>query len=314
MSEQLSIIVPVHNGAAELPRTLGCLARGIDADMQVVVVDDGSTDDTAQVLEQWGRFELELVRHDRVRGVSAARNTGLRAATGTLLTFVDADDTFDANYLTALRHTLTSTGVDLVRTDHLEGRERQIRRIPDRHRAGRIGRPREAILPAHVRTAVDHPNVWAGGFHRRLLEAGAGWCREDLQTAEDRVWTWQMFLTAESFTIPDLIGVHYQRDRATSLTRTADVRQLDFFAAMDAIVALLAVDPEGERFLPKAIVRTCELLLHHLAHTDLPGPLRRTFAALAKAHFDQLPADPRDRVLAGLRSDRRSRIRAVIAS
>lgn len=315
MAEDLTVIIPMRDAAPHVPRLMACLRRAADAHTRVIVVDDGSTDGGADlVADLAGPVPVEILRHATPRGVSAARNTGLRASTTALLTFLDADDTFAADHLAGLRHTLESTGVDLVRTDHLEtrGKQRHIRRIPDGHREGRVGDPRAAILPAHVRTAVDHPNVWAGAFHRRLLERGVGWFREDLRTAEDRVWTWEMFLGARSFTIAPHVGVHYRRDVAASLSRVADERQLDFIRALDAIMDLLAADPEGDRFVPKAIARACELLLHHLAHTHLPGPLARTFRAMAAEHFAALPAGPRDRVIAGLLPDRRARVERVI--
>lgn len=314
MSADLTVVVPVHDPGDAISPMLSCLERALDPGMQVILVDDASTDDTPEILaERADRHGWEVIRHDTARGASAARNTGMAAVTTPHVMLLDADDTFDVDLLRVLDRTLTETGVDLVRTDHLEvrGRERRVRRIPDGHREGRIGVPRESILPAYVRTAVDHPNVWAGAMHRRLLERGVGWFPEDLRTAEDRVWTWELFLQARSFTIPNTIGVHYRRDRPGSLSRAADERQLDFIRAMDAIIALLAADPEGERFLPKAIARTCELVLHHLAGTQLTGPLERTFRAMVADHFDALPAEPRDAVIAGLRADRRARLQAV---
>ncbi|GAA1714217.1 glycosyltransferase family 2 protein [Propioniferax innocua] len=316
MAERLGVIIPIHNGEQHLPQLLRGLSRAVDDRTDVVIVDDGSTDATARILDQAEvDFSLDVVRHRQPRGVSAARNTGLRQTRSTYLTFLDSDDTFDQHHLRTLRDVLDATGVDMVRTDHLEvrGKERTVRRVPDSHRGGRVGDPREAICPAFVRTAVDHPNVWAGAFHRRLLDRGVGWMREDLRTAEDRVWTWDMFLHAHTFTISPRIGVHYRRDVGGSLSRVADERQLDFIRALDAIIDLLAVDPDGERFLPKAIQRSCELLLHHLSNTRLPGPLQRTFQAMAAEHFRSLPAEPRDRVIAGLLPDRRARIERVIA-
>lgn len=315
MGEHLSVIIPVHNAEAHLPGLFANLRQAVDAQTHVIVVDDASTDQSHALLNT-APFDLEVVRHDEQRGVSAARNTGLRAARSAYVTFLDADDSIHSEHFRRLRRCLDDTGVDMVRTDHLEvrGKERRIRRIPSPYRDGRVGDPRDSICPAFVRTAVDHPNVWAGAFHRRLLDRGIGWMPEDLRTAEDRVWTWDMFLHARSYTVPPHVGVRYHRDVTDSLSRVADERQLDFFRAADAIVDLIAQDPEAERFLPKAVRRTCELFLHHLAHTQLPGPLDRTFGAMAAEHFASLPGDVRTSVLAGLRADRRARILHVIGN
>src|SRR5690348_9381958 len=88
LTSSLSVIVPVHNGAATLERSLlsvcGQLRRGDEA----IVVDDGSTDDVAQVAK---KFPVRLIRVEQESGVSAARNRGADLATRPILLFVDAD-------------------------------------------------------------------------------------------------------------------------------------------------------------------------------------------------------------------------------
>lgn len=91
---RLSLVVPVYNVAAYLPRCLESLALLDPPADEIVVVDDGSTDDCPRILEEWaGRLpQMRVVRQEN-GGLSAARNTGLALATGTYLAFVDSDDT-----------------------------------------------------------------------------------------------------------------------------------------------------------------------------------------------------------------------------
>ncbi|MGE0484127.1 MAG: glycosyltransferase [Gammaproteobacteria bacterium] len=85
----LSVIVPAYNYAHYLDATLASVvAQGVD-DVEVIVVDDGSTDDTAAVVARFA--QVTYVRQDN-RGLSAARNRGLREAHGQFVTFLDADD------------------------------------------------------------------------------------------------------------------------------------------------------------------------------------------------------------------------------
>ncbi len=87
----VSVIVPVYNGEATLARALeSALAQEFSGDVEVIVVNDGSTDDTAKVLERFrGRITV-VTQHNR--GLSGARNAGVRVARGTYLAFLDADD------------------------------------------------------------------------------------------------------------------------------------------------------------------------------------------------------------------------------
>jgi glycosyltransferase involved in cell wall biosynthesis len=85
----VSTIVPVHNGAATLARALeSVLAQG-DAPVELLVVDDGSTDASAAVAQRFP--EVRLLGQPQ-KGPAAARNAGIRAAAGELLAFNDADD------------------------------------------------------------------------------------------------------------------------------------------------------------------------------------------------------------------------------
>lgn len=87
---RLSIVLPVLNGADTLPRCLAALADAAPPGTELVVVDDGSTDDTARLAAR-APLPVRVLTHAENRGTSAARNTGWRAARGALVAFVDAD-------------------------------------------------------------------------------------------------------------------------------------------------------------------------------------------------------------------------------
>lgn len=85
-----SVIIPVHNGAQTVRTALLSVLEQTWPAHEIIVVDDGSTDETAQVARAFGNRIRYL--HQPNSGVSAARNTGASLATGTWLTFLDADD------------------------------------------------------------------------------------------------------------------------------------------------------------------------------------------------------------------------------
>ncbi|HEV7892928.1 MAG TPA: glycosyltransferase family 2 protein [Pyrinomonadaceae bacterium] len=84
----LSVIIPVHNGGAHLPRCLEALRASDLTGREVIVVDDGSNDDSADATRARG---FEVIRLDARRGPAAARNEGARRARGNILLFLDAD-------------------------------------------------------------------------------------------------------------------------------------------------------------------------------------------------------------------------------
>ncbi len=102
----VSIVIPCHNQGRFLNEAIRSAARQTHAPVEIIVVDDGSTDHTARVAGRWR--DVRLLRQPQ-RGVSAARNAGLRIATGEYVIFLDADD--------RLRPTAASAGLEaLART------------------------------------------------------------------------------------------------------------------------------------------------------------------------------------------------------
>jgi glycosyltransferase involved in cell wall biosynthesis len=89
---EVSVVVPTHNRSRLLCLTLQSVLWQRDVDLEVIVVDDGSTDDTAEVVAGLGDARVRMVRHERPQGVAAARNRGAEEAAAEWITFLDDDD------------------------------------------------------------------------------------------------------------------------------------------------------------------------------------------------------------------------------
>ena len=90
---RLSIIIPIYNVEDTLQRCLESVLAQVDETMEVVLINDGSTDSSGQIAEEMtaGRGNCRLI-HQTNKGLSAARNVGIAVTTGDYLTFVDSDD------------------------------------------------------------------------------------------------------------------------------------------------------------------------------------------------------------------------------
>ncbi|MFC9918992.1 glycosyltransferase family 2 protein [Agromyces binzhouensis] len=115
-SVDVSIIVPAYNVDAFLQVALDRLREQEYPAFEIVVVDDASTDGTAEVARAASASDdrIVLVRQDANAGVAAARERGLAAARGEFVWFVDADDDWDAGALRRMVGTARATGADLV--------------------------------------------------------------------------------------------------------------------------------------------------------------------------------------------------------
>src|ERR1700733_3431517 len=112
---RISVIVPFFNVADLLDDCLSSIAAQTVTDLQVIMVDDGSTDSSAAVAAAWAaadpRFALLQVPNG---GPGYARNRGLEQATGTYLAFVDGDDVLPSHAYERLLPVLEAPGSDLV--------------------------------------------------------------------------------------------------------------------------------------------------------------------------------------------------------
>ncbi|MGR6920973.1 glycosyltransferase family 2 protein [[Actinomadura] parvosata] len=305
----LSVVVPIRDGERFIADALTSLSRNARADFEFIIVNDGSVDATGEIIDDFiGELPgLVVIRNPAPVGLADARNTGLSAATGRYVTYMDGDDWLAPGYLARLVEAIDGLGCDFVRVDHVqvEGRKRVVHRAPLARR-GTVLAPRDAILPAGVRTMVDYPYAWAGIYRRSLgdLLHFPG----SLHTAEDRPWIWRLHREAATFAVVSLAGIFYRRMVAGSLTQVGDERQLHFFDAFELVFKDL--EPE---FLPKAARNFCALLAHHLEIGERLTPaLRARFEERGAQMVRSLPPELVAGAVSRMSAERESVLRALV--
>ncbi|MFD7501606.1 glycosyltransferase family 2 protein [Streptomyces sp. NPDC059850] len=312
---KLSVIVPFYNVQTYAPDTLRSLRANAREDFEFILVDDHATDGTPEILE---RAERELpgavyIRHEQNGGLATARNTGLDAATGEYITFLDGDDWLAPGYYAQLVAAMEDLGCDFVRTDHVQctGRKRSVHRVPHGLR-DQVMNPRDVILPADRSTSVDYAFAWAGMYHRRLADEGLLHFTHGLRTAEDRPWIWRLHREARSFAVLGLHGVFYRRGVSSSLTQIGDVRQLDFIRAFDQVIDETARDRDADTLLPKAVRTYCAIISHHLGNIERFEPqVARKLRSMSAAALKRMPQDVLKDALDSMDYERAARLRRV---
>lgn len=116
MGVELSIIVPVYNVEKYLHQCVDSILNQTFKDFELILVDDGSPDNCGVICDEYARKDKRVkVIHQKNRGLSAARNTGLRCASGGYICFVDSDDYVDKRMYEKMLCVLKSTGADMVK-------------------------------------------------------------------------------------------------------------------------------------------------------------------------------------------------------
>jgi glycosyltransferase involved in cell wall biosynthesis len=198
--QRISVVIPVYNGAAYLGATLQSVMDQSEPPCEVIVVDDGSTDDTAAIARSFG---VTLISQEN-RGIAAARNAGTRAATGEYIAYLDGDDLWSPDKLEIQLSGLALYGrpafsfTDFCVFDE-NGIDRRVRALRDhpafRKTAGPVGERQDVIIEAKDDRPVlpDDYILPSSTLIRRADVVAVGGFDETLRTAEDYEFFLRLF-------------------------------------------------------------------------------------------------------------------------
>ena len=112
----ISVIIPVHNTGAFLDRTLTSITGQTLPEIEVICIDDASTDNSLCILQSWGQRDprIHIIYFEHNQGVSAARNAGFDHSLGEYIYYLDSDDWIDPDYLKVMYTKAQETGQDVV--------------------------------------------------------------------------------------------------------------------------------------------------------------------------------------------------------
>ena len=118
---KISIVVPVYNVEKYLSKCLESLISQTLADIEIICINDGSTDKSLEILENYASKDnrVKIINQEN-QGVSTARNNGLACANGEYVTFVDSDDWLESNSCEELYNKAIQTNSDIVLFSHYD--------------------------------------------------------------------------------------------------------------------------------------------------------------------------------------------------
>lgn len=209
---QVSVIVPCRDAAAWLPETLASVLSQSIPGLDLIVVDDGSRDGSAEIAASFGD-RVRLVRQT-AQGASAARNAGTAAAQGAFFQYLDADDVLEPGTLEERVAALMRTGADVSLSPWV----RWTRQPDGRFEPG----------PVESRRLGDRPEVdlltdawWPPGavlYRREIVQRIGGW-RTDLPVIQDARFLLDAALAGARFVYTDRPGLRYRVHGPASLSR-----------------------------------------------------------------------------------------------
>jgi glycosyltransferase involved in cell wall biosynthesis len=252
----ISIIIPVFNADETLPETLESIKQDLalakDYDLEVIAVDDGSTDRTLEILNEWkSRLPLQIIELPHSGGPAKPRNHGIEVSTGDYVFFLDADDVLLSGGLAAAFDFATRNNSDVVvpRLKSLDGR----------------GVPRGMFSENQNQVTVDDSRIyWALNpmklFKRSLLTDNNIRFNESLKRDEDQPFAFRSYLAAEKISVladPPVVGVRYSPSGTNLTLRRYEPSDLfQYLETMTSIMDSANLSAETKNFL---LIRNWEI-------------------------------------------------------
>ena len=231
----LSIVIPVYNTQKYLEACIrSCLAQDIPAtDYEIICVNDGSTDNCAQILAMFEREHANLrVITQQNRGISWARNAGLDAARGDYIWFVDSDDFIWKNCLGTLRRDVSASNADKLVFDYYQFEDALTERETAQAESGEL--PHAARMHGSV--------VWDALFRRSFLEENHIRFPDDIAVyGEDYIFRYALNRCDPSIVTTDNLFYFYRRNN-TSATRAKSPEAYQKYLYSTYKIALMVTD------------------------------------------------------------------------
>lgn len=242
MNDMISVIIPVYNVAQYLPECMNSILNQDHRNLEVILIDDGSKDDSGEICDHYAAADSRVkVIHQQNGGAAAAKNAGLRIATGDYLSFVDADDYLEPDVYGYMVKALEESGADAIHCNF-----REVYQNHGEDSLVNTGRSQVSSREYLVRFTKDWscPLLWNKLYKRNLFEDVFF---EEGHKIDDEYFTYQGFLRDCTILCDEKIIYNYRKRRSSVMSRpeAATQRLMD---CLDSIVKrrtkVLAVFPE----------------------------------------------------------------------
>ena len=206
----VSIIIPTYNSSDYITETLTKLEKQTYPNFEIVIVNDGSKDNTSNVLREYGLTHSRLIIINKENGgVSSARNTGIRKAQGQFICFMDDDDEIDPNYLLKMYSRQHETGGDAIY-------------------CGLYGHHiKNGVTYSPINTDFNEGSLLFDFFYKKvrfhigclfirkqLLEDNNLFFDEDLRLGEDLDFIYRLLITCDMYAVPYYMYKHNYRENS----------------------------------------------------------------------------------------------------
>ena len=212
MNPLISLIIPVYNVEAYLQKCFDSVVAQTYQNLEVIVVNDGSTDGSLTVCNRYVKKNGWKLISQENGGLSAARNTGLLHANGEYITFLDSDDWMADDLIETLLYKAIQYGSDIVEAGFYRVYPDQVE--VDISQEERVFSAQEVLAALFLETYNVHPCVWGKLYSRRIFE---NLSFEVGRLHEDGYFIYQAMYKSSKYCLLNYAGYYYRQDRPGSI-------------------------------------------------------------------------------------------------
>lgn len=236
---KVSVIIPVYNAQQYLRQCLDSICQQTLQEIEIICVDDGSTDSSLHILQDYAKADSRIqILTQKNRGAGAARNHGLRAAKGLYLSFLDADDFFEANMLEE-----AVKGIEAYEADFVVFESDQYHMDTNSYiKPSWVVRHKDIppYMPFSYLSLTDNVFktfvgwAWDKLYRKSFIDNHNLWFQEQ-RTSNDLLFVFSALVLAKRIAVIDKILAHQRRGGKESLSVT---REKSWHCFYDALIAL----------------------------------------------------------------------------
>lgn len=248
---KVSIILPVYNVAPYLRQSLDSIIAQTLSDIEIICVDDGSTDESGQILDEYKEKDERIkVIHKKNAGTGAARNDGLKIATGECIGFVDPDDWILPNMYERLYNLLQDKGLDIVMFtpdvyNDKTGKHEGFLYFQDSNFPKFLD---DKVFNKDDISPFSYPMcVWNKLYRKRLFDENNIEFAEGLDFEDHKVIFKSLFTAKRIYFIREKLYV-YRHSREGSILSDNDTRMFDHIKIYDIVENILKETGNWEKF------------------------------------------------------------------
>lgn len=293
----VSIVIPVYNIEAHLRQCLDSVLGQTLREIEVICVDDGSTDRSPDVLKEYARNDSRLrVITQANAGPGAARNRGMAEATGKYLIFLDSDDWFESDFLEQMLRRADETIADVVICKAVEFDTHTGKELPTEWMLKEQYLPGAVFAPEEI---ADHFFQFTYGmpwdkFYRRdwLMEIEIRY--PPLKNSEDLAFVFPVLLSAGKIAILPQVMIHHRVNRGTSVSNSRISQPDAPYQAFEIVKDYLEHHNGMELYRQSFLNWAMEFLIWHISNMGDRAIQRQYLQILRRRwipalNFDQYP-------------------------